>query len=121
MPAAPVPPPPGPPACSSRDAQRAWEKLDGLRLDGCRWKVRPATCGTGASCTPGHSPACCSVGRDYHSSVLKNDSANKLYACPWLDPGSRLQVDWAVRKDFDFFGWKWTEGPSRSPSRSPSR
>lgn len=68
MPAAPVPPPPGPPACSSRDAQRAWEKLDGLRLDGCRWKV-----------------------------------------------------DWAVRKDFDFFGWKWTEGPSRSPSRSPSR
>ncbi|EFN53242.1 hypothetical protein CHLNCDRAFT_137149 [Chlorella variabilis] len=53
---------------SSRDAQRAWEKLDGLRLDGCRWKV-----------------------------------------------------DWAVRKDFDFFGWKWTEGPSRSPSRSPSR
>ncbi|KAI3436102.1 hypothetical protein D9Q98_002160 [Chlorella vulgaris] len=53
---------------SSRDADRAWEKLDGLRFDGCRWKV-----------------------------------------------------DWAVRKDFDFMGWKWTEGDERSPSRSPSR
>lgn len=56
---------------SSRDADRAWEKMDGLRLDGARWKV-----------------------------------------------------DWATRKDFSFFGWKWTEGGydrSRSPSHSPSR
>lgn len=36
--------------------------------------------------------------------------------------GRRIKVDWATRKDFDFFGWKWTENaPSRSPSRSPSR
>lgn len=36
--------------------------------------------------------------------------------------GRRIKVDWATRKDFEFFGWKWTENaPSRSPSRSPSR
>eukprot|EP00887_Chlorella_sp_A99_P006537 scaffold3.g6537.t1 len=68
---------------SSRDAQEAWERMEGFRFD-----------------------------------------------------GRRLRVDWATRKDLDFFGWKWTEstpspkrgrGRSRSrsaspsPSRSPSR
>lgn len=31
------------PLCSSRDADRAWEKMDGLRVDGARWKVDYAT------------------------------------------------------------------------------
>lgn len=61
-----LPPPSSrPPACSSRDAQKAWDRLDGLRFDGARWKVewanrkdfgellacRPSRA-AGQSCTP---------------------------------------------------------------------
>lgn len=31
--------PPSYSLCSSRDADRAWEKMDGMRVDGARWKV----------------------------------------------------------------------------------
>lgn len=34
--------------------------------------------------------------------------------------GRTWHVDYANRKDFDFFGWKWTEGSSRSRTHSVS-
>lgn len=35
--------------------------------------------------------------------------------------GRKWKVEWADNKDFEFFGWKWTEGRlSPSASRSPS-
>ena len=36
--------------CSSRDAERAWEKLDGFQLDGRRWKVRGSCLSFGVKC-----------------------------------------------------------------------
>ena len=33
--------------------------------------------------------------------------------------GKKWKVEYAIKADFKYFGWKWTE--SRSPSRSPSR
>lgn len=124
------------PACSSRDADLAWEKLDGFKMDGARWKVggrdgagrlggdtvlrsvhfvRPqqqhlltwCQCGAVLVCFARvcHAPVCPGLRKD---------------GCPPSLPLLPSQVDWAIRKDFDFFGWKWTEGPSRSPSRSPS-
>lgn len=33
--------------------------------------------------------------------------------------GKKWKVEYAIKADLKYFGWKWTE--SRSPSRSPSR
>ncbi|DBA73005.1 TPA: hypothetical protein ACH3X2_009949 [Trebouxia sp. C0005] len=51
----------------SSDAEYAWKKMDGLRIDGKKWKV-----------------------------------------------------EYAIRDDFKYFGWKWTEGGD-SPTPSPPR
>lgn len=103
--------------------------MDGFLLDGRRLKVW--ACALGLLGARPAFLACCDLlrmarfplgwrhGQAALEACLAAMSAHCLTfgACHALPAA---QVEWATKKDFNLFGWKWTES-SPSPSRGRSR
>ena len=98
-------------SCRAKDAQYAWRKMEGVSIDGRRWKVDYATkvqpCKHIYSCRFWVACSClcmASLGINYHATYVR----------------ASIQVDMCLhaQEDLKFFGWKI---PSDLCTPSPSR